>query len=68
MGSFNATNTVIGTVQNMNTGIILSSRMAETAIGPNDVPYACHAPYTAPYPSELGGYIGNTSNDPDLSN
>ncbi|HNS41796.1 MAG TPA: choice-of-anchor L domain-containing protein [Taishania sp.] len=67
MGSFNATNTVLGTVQNMNTGIILSTGMAETAIGPNDVPYACHAPYTAPYPSEPGGYIGNTTNDPDLS-
>ncbi|MBN9294578.1 MAG: choice-of-anchor L domain-containing protein [Flavobacteriia bacterium] len=56
MGSFNSTNTVLFTNQGMDNGIILSTGEAKTAIGPNDEPYACG----------IGGYIGNTSTDPDL--
>lgn len=55
-GSFNSTNTTLFTNQGMNSGIILSTGEANTALGPNNEPYACG----------IGGYIGNTATDPDL--
>jgi len=66
LGSFNAINTKLYTDQGMDKGIILSTGMAEDAKGPNDVPWVCNTPFTAPYPGNSGGYIGDLSDDPDL--
>ncbi len=57
MGNFNATSTVLFTDQGLDKGIIMSSGEAITAIGPNNSTYACGA----------GGYVGNTTSDPDLA-
>ena len=56
MGSFNSVNTLLSTNQGIDSGIMLSTGEAVTAIGPNREPYACG----------VGGYIGNTATDPDL--